>query len=276
MAIVKEHMDIPLDDLVIGKAQVRVGEAGAGIDELAASIRVQGLLQPIVVCRAEDGEKWEILAGQRRFLAHRLLERDTISAAVLDERVDEAQAKAISITENLIRRKLTGKDLKDGIQYLYNIYGSVRDVAEKTGISQEKVRANVKYQRLHPSLRQMVDNNEVDINVAVKANDAAMDTDGEVNSEEAVKLAKEMTPMSDVQRKKLTKDRREHPEKSVDDVIEHAKTGGKVVQVIATVSAETHAAIQRVASEENRNQDETTSMLIEEALAERGAIGDSR
>lgn len=275
MAGIKEHRSIPLDDLVIGKAQVRVSEPGAGIEELADSIRVQGLLQPIVVCQAADGEKWEILTGQRRFLAHKRLGRDSIQAAVLDERVDEAQAKAISITENLIRRKLTGKDLKDGILFLYKIYGSVQDVAEKTGISRERVRANVNYQRLHPRLQELVDDNEVPIHVAVRAHDAAEDTTGEVNADDAEKLAREMAPMSDVQRRKLTQDRREHPEKSVDDVIEHAKSGGQVIQVIATVSAETHVAIQRVANEEGLNQDEATSMLITEALTGRGALGDA-
>lgn len=272
MATIKEYRSIPLGDLVIGKAQVRVSELGAGIDELAESIRVQGLLQPIVVCRAEDGERWEILTGQRRFLAHQQLQRDSIYAAILDERVDEAEAKAISITENLVRRKLTGRDLKDGILFLYNRYGSVRDVADKTGISQNQVRANVKYPRLHSRLQQLVDDNAVPIQVAVKANDAAMDATGEVNPDEAEKLAREMAPMADVQRRKLIQDRREHPEKSVDDVIEHAKTGGQIIQVITTVSAQTHAAIQRVAKEEGLNQDEATSMLIEEALAGRGAF----
>lgn len=272
MARIKEHRSIPLDDLVIGKAQVRVSEAGAGIEELADSIRVQGLLQPIVVCRAADGEKWEILTGQRRFLAHKRLGRDSIPAAVMDERVDEAQAKAISITENLIRRKLTGKDLKDGVLFLYKIYGSVKDVAEKTGISREKVRANVYYDRLHPRLQELVDDNAVPIHVAVKANDAAMDASGEVNPGEAEKLVREMTQMSNVQRRKLTRDRREHPEKSIDDVIEHAKKGGQVTQIMATVSATTHASIRRVASDEGLTQDETCSMLIEEALAERGVL----
>lgn len=99
-----------------------------------------------------------------------------------------------------------------------------------------------------------------------------MDASGEVNPDEAEKLAREMAPMADVQRRKLIQDRREHPEKSVDDVIEHAKTGGQIIQVITTVSAQTHAAIQRVAKEEGLNQDEATSMLIEEALAGRGAF----
>ena len=53
----------------------------------------------------------------------------------MDERVSEGEAKAISITENLIRRKLTGKERKDGILYLYRLYGTIKDVQEATGRS---------------------------------------------------------------------------------------------------------------------------------------------
>ena len=272
MAAIEKYMKIPLEDLVIGKGQVRVSDVGAGIEELAESIRVQGLLQPIVVCQAEDGKRWEILTGQRRFLAHQKLERDTIYAAVLSERVEEAEAKTISITENLIRRKLTGKDLKDGILYLYKIYGSVKDVAAATGISQQKVRANVNYQRLHPDIQKLVDDGEVLINVAVRANDTAMNRAGEVDPEEAVTLAREMSPMSEIQRKKLSQDRREHPEKSVDDVIESAKTGEQVVQVTVTITSTTHAALRSVAREVGLNNADTAAMLIDEALISRGAL----
>ena len=140
MARIIEYRDILLDDLVIGQGQVRTESPGKGIEELAKSIDVQGLLQPIVVCAARSEGKWEILTGQRRFLAHKLLKRQTIPAAVLDARVDEREAKAISITENLMRRKLSGKELKDGILYLYNIYGSVNDVVTATGLRGRRYR----------------------------------------------------------------------------------------------------------------------------------------
>ncbi|MXZ13392.1 MAG: ParB/RepB/Spo0J family partition protein [Candidatus Dadabacteria bacterium] len=82
MAKIIEYRELPLDDLVIGKGQVRTSEIGKDIEELANSIRVQGLLQPIVVCKSEEQSgKWEILTGQRRFLAHKLLEKESITAA---------------------------------------------------------------------------------------------------------------------------------------------------------------------------------------------------
>ena len=272
MAKIVEYRDVPLDDLVIGKGQVRTQTPGKEIEDLARSIEAQGLLQPIVVCAARDPNKWEILTGQRRFLAHKQLQRDVISAAILDERVDEGQAKAISITENLIRRQLSGKELKDGILYLYNLYGSIKDVVETTGLPYRKVQDYVKYPRLLPELKKLVDDGTVDINAAVKAQDASNDEDGVPDTEVAIKLAREMQPMSGVQRRKISEERKEHPERPVDDVIEHAKSGARVTQITVTVTQDTHGALQQFAREEETNQDEAAAVLIQEALIGRGFL----
>ncbi len=273
MAKIMEYRDIPLGDLVIGQGQVRVRDLSKGIDDLARSIEVQGLLQPIVVCPAQNEGKWEILAGQRRFLAHQRLMKEFIAAAVLDERVSSGEAKAISITENLVRRKLSGLELKDGILYLYNRYGSIQDVRRATGLSAKVVRSNIKYPRLIQELKELVDDQGVDVNVAVRAQDAATDkATNVVNSEIAIKLAREMQPMTGIQRQRVTKVVERHPKKRVEDVIEDAKKGAQVTQIIATVTADTHAALQRFAKKEKTNQDEAAASLIEEALVGHGFL----
>ena len=272
MAKIVNYRDIPLDALVIGKGQVRTQNPGAGVEDLAKSIKVLGLLQPILVCPTNKSGKWEILTGQRRFLAHKILGKEVISAAVLDERVKESEAKAISITENLLRRKLSGPDLKNGIIYLYNHYGTMKDVVEATGLSHAQVRDNVKYPRLLPELRTMVDDGVIDINVAVKAQDSATGDDGQPNLKIAVEMAKGMQPMTGVQRKKAIKARKSDPDKSVSDVIEDAKTGSRVTQITVTVTQDTHTAIQKFAREEEATQDEATVMLIEESLIDRGML----
>ena len=58
----------------------------------------------------------------------------------------------------------------------------------------------------------------------------------------------------------------------MDEVIEYAKTGARVVQVTATITQETHAALQKVAKEEDSVQDAAAAMLIEEALVSRGLL----
>lgn len=268
MAQIVEHRDIPLDDLVIGKGQARTQDPGKEIEELARSIEIQGLLQPIVVCPSDERNTWEILTGQRRFLAHKMLKRNSITAAVLDERVDEGEAKAISITENLLRRKLTGKELIDGVTFLHNIYGSARTVADATGIPYQSVLDYVKYPRLSSELKEMVDAG-TDVRVALKAQDAATNDDGETDLDAAITLTREMEQMGGVQQTRVVKELKENPGESVADVIEKAKTGSRVIQVIATVTSDTHDAIRQFAKEEGTTQDEAVAALIEEALVGR-------
>lgn len=272
MATITKYREIPLDDLVIGKGQVRVRDVAKGLDDLVDSIRTQGLLQPIVVCPAREPRKWEILTGQRRFLAHKQLKEDRIAAAVLDERVDESEAKAISITENLVRRKLTGQELKDGIFHLYNRYGTIRDVVSKTGLPRDKVRDYVKYPRLITALKKFVDEGRVDVNAAVRAQDASEDASGNIDEAMATTLALEMDGMSDAQRRRVTKDRKENPDRPVDEVVERAKSPAKITQIIVTVTKDVRDAIEKVAAEAESSQDQAAVALIEEALTARGLI----
>ena len=274
MSKITDYRKIALNDLIIGKGQARVQNVGAGIEDLADSIKVQGLLQPIIVCEALQEGKWEILSGQRRFLAHKMLKMENITAAILDERVEEAEAKAISITENLIRRKLSGKELIDGITYLYRIYGTAKAVADTTGIPYNDVLHYVKYPRLVPEMKEMVDEGKVDVKVALKAQDAAIEDGETLNLETAIVLAEEMEKMTGVQRKKLIKDRKENPAKPIINVIEDSKTGSKVTQIQVTVTQDTHNALQKFAKEEETTQDDAAAALIEEALIGRGFLAE--
>ena len=56
----------------------------------------------------------------------------------------------------------------------------------------------------------------------------------------------------------------------VDDVIESAKTGTKVTQVVVTLSATVHSSLQSFAKEEGQTQDEAAATLIEEGLQQKG------
>jgi ParB family transcriptional regulator, chromosome partitioning protein len=260
--------DIPLDDLVIGKGQVRT-RVGEGIDELAESIRVMGLLEPIVVTPANKDGKYEILTGQRRFLAHKKLKKKTIMAVVRSEKVDEGLAKGISVTENVMRVDLTRRELIDACTALYKRYGSVKDVCDATGLPMSKVRDFVKYDRLVPSLKKLVDGGEVDLKAALRAQDAAS-VFGKVDEKEAVAFAKEMSGMSGVQQERIVKERVENPDTSADDLIESAKTGSKVTQVVVTLSTTVHSSLQSFAKSEGQNQDDAAATLIEEALQQKG------
>jgi len=268
-AKIVDTKEIPLSSLVIGKAQVRVRDVGKEIDELAASIAKVGQLEPIVVCPAREKGKFEILTGQRRYLAHKQLKKDKIMACILDREVDETEAKVISVTENLVRRDLNRKDLIDACTALYRKYGSIKDVADETGLPYPKVALYVKYDRLAPQLKKLVDNSEVDLQVALRAQDAAS-VSGEFKPEEAVVLAKELSQMSGAQQKRIVKNREEDPDADITEVIEAAKTGDKITQVVVTIGAALHQSLKQYAKDEDTNVDDAAGSLIEEALSGKG------
>ena len=268
MAKIVEFKDIPLDDLEIGKGQVRLRDVGRDIDELADSIRKVGLLEPIVVAPPGSSGKYEIILGQRRFLAHRELGLATITAGVLSERVEEIKAKVLSVTENLVRRDLNRKDLIDVCTYLYKQYGTMKDVADETGLSSERVSEYVKYDRLSSKLKKVVDSGDADLGAALRAQDA-LSIEGEPDSQEAVKLATEMSRMSGAQQKRIQKELAD-PTASVDEVIEQAKSGSKVTQLTVTLGQQARNSLQHFASDEGTSMAEAAAQLIENGLSLNG------
>lgn len=63
MISILDIQEVRLTDLVIGRGQVRTRDVGKEVDELADSIAQVGLLEPIVVCAAEEEGKFEIITG---------------------------------------------------------------------------------------------------------------------------------------------------------------------------------------------------------------------
>lgn len=98
-----------------------------GIDELAASIKVHGLMQPIVVRPIANG--YELVAGHRRLEAARLLGWTEIAAVVRDETED--QAYILTLVENLQREDLTAKEEASALEVLVRERGwTTRQVGE--------------------------------------------------------------------------------------------------------------------------------------------------
>ena len=265
MASIVGFKEMPLANLTIGLGQVRTRDVSKEVDELADSIAQVGLLEPIVVCPTDDEGKYEIITGQRRFLAHQELGRDTIWTAILSERVDEITAKVLSVTENLVRRDLHSSDLIDVCTYLYKRYGSLKAVCDETGLSYPKVSQYVKYDQLIPELKEMVDSGEVKLDTALRAQRASQ-ASGTTDSEEARQFAIEMDPMSGAQRSAIVKARETEPARSADDIIEEAKAGGRLTQTVVTLSTEVSTALRQYANSQGTNVDDAAGMLIREAL----------
>lgn len=103
MNLEKEIFDISLNDIIPNRFQPREIFNDNELNELAQSIKEHGVIQPIIVRKV--GDKYEIIAGERRFRASQLAGQKTIPALVRD--IDDRETAKVALLENLQRSNLT-------------------------------------------------------------------------------------------------------------------------------------------------------------------------
>jgi len=127
---------IPLDQLKVSAINVRKEDPNDKIEELAKSIQEFGLLQPILLLGEYGKPPYEVIVGQRRFLAHQYLNRAEIEAVFINKRIDKYDAIVLSLAENMQRIELHHSDKLNAITKLYLHFNKdVKIVAKKLGVS---------------------------------------------------------------------------------------------------------------------------------------------
>jgi ParB/RepB/Spo0J family partition protein len=126
----------------------------AALDELAASIREHGVLQPILV-RPLGPNTYQIVAGERRWRASRLAGLDTIPALI--EEIDDDTALEIAIIENLQREDLTPLDEAAMFNRMVHEHGySIRKLADKLGKDKGYLENRLRLADAPPEIRELV------------------------------------------------------------------------------------------------------------------------
>ena len=120
----EEVREISLELLDPNPYQTRTHMDEAALEELAASIRASGVLQPIVV-RYIDGGRYQLIAGQRRWAASQRAGKATIPALV--RQVSNEQAMEMAIIENLQREDLNPMEQAHAFERLSNEFGLTQE-----------------------------------------------------------------------------------------------------------------------------------------------------
>ena len=130
---------VPIDQIDANPFQPRLDFDPAELDSLADSIRVQGLLQPILVrSHPSDPDRFQIVAGERRFRAAMLAGLTELPAILRD--MDDSDAAVIALVENLQRQDLNAVEEAEGYQRLLNDFGLTH---ETLGLAVSKSRAHI-------------------------------------------------------------------------------------------------------------------------------------
>ncbi len=155
------YREVPVDLLDTGDFQPRTHMDDDALDNLARSIKAQGLIQPILV-RATDGGRYEILAGHRRWRAAQRAGLDRIPAVVKD--VSDEAALAVALIENIQREDLNPIEEALGLKRLMDEFGLThQQVALSIGRSRTAVTNLLRLLSLNPKVRDYVENGELDM-----------------------------------------------------------------------------------------------------------------
>ena len=145
--------DIPVARILPNPAQPRLSYEEESLTELADSIREHGVLQPILV--RPVGHQFELIAGERRWRASRMAEKDTIIAIVAE--FDEQTALEVSIIENLQREDVSPLEEAAMFRKMTEIFGySVRQLAQKVGKDKGYIENRLRLADAPPDVRDML------------------------------------------------------------------------------------------------------------------------
>ena len=146
--------NIPIDLIQRGKYQPRVEMNEAALEDLAASIKAQGVMQPIVI-RSIAAQKYEIIAGERRWRASQIAGLSSIPAVV--RQVSDEAAIAMSLIENIQRENLNPIEEAMALKRLQDEFElTQQEVASAVGKSRAAVTNLMRLIGLHVDVQKML------------------------------------------------------------------------------------------------------------------------
>jgi len=125
------------------------------LDELAASIALHGILQPLVVEPSEEG-RYKLQIGKRRMAAARMLGLEAVPAIVLDGPLGAEESLAMRLVENLHREDLDPIDEAEAYATLREMGTKVSKIAQLVGKDRPYVSHSMRLLKLHPRVREAV------------------------------------------------------------------------------------------------------------------------
>ena len=153
--------NIPIDLIQRGKYQPRTDMHEEALEELAASIRGQGVMQPIVV-RPISSDKYEIIAGERRWRATQIAGLDSIPAII--KPVGDEAAIAMSLIENIQRENLNPIEEATALKRLQDEFElTQQEVADAVGKSRATVTNLMRLIGLTIDVRRMLEHGDLEM-----------------------------------------------------------------------------------------------------------------
>ncbi|MDC8829172.1 ParB/RepB/Spo0J family partition protein [Alteromonas gilva] len=207
-----ELSKLPIEFMQPGKYQPRKDMSPDALEELASSIRSQGIIQPIVV-RAVGVDRYEIIAGERRWRAAQLAQLDVIPC-LIKEVADEA-AVAIALIENIQREDLNAMEEAQALDRLMNEFELTHsEVADAVGKSRTTITNLLRLNNLNDDVKLLVEHGDIEMGHAR----ALLALQGEAQSEAAQIVSGKALTVRDTEKlvRKILEPAEPKPPKEID------------------------------------------------------------
>lgn len=160
-ALAKQINTLPIEKLQRGEYQPRTNMDPESLEELADSIRSQGIIQPILV-RPIGGDRYEIIAGERRWRAAQLAQLDEVPVLVRD--IPDEATLAIALIENIQREDLNPVEEAMGLKRLTDEFGLTHEqMAKAVGRSRAAVTNLLRLLSLSHGARQLLEHGKIEM-----------------------------------------------------------------------------------------------------------------
>lgn len=128
-----QYTMVSLDKIEPNPYQPRTAFKQESLDDLASSISESGLLQPILL--RKNGDKYQIIAGERRYRSHKILGKHSIPAVI--QHTSDADMAISALSENLNREDLTDFEISKALKLIDKLFPSKTKLAESLGINRQ-------------------------------------------------------------------------------------------------------------------------------------------
>jgi ParB family transcriptional regulator, chromosome partitioning protein len=146
--------EVEVDRLITGRYQPRRGFEEGSLAELAASIREHGVVQPLVV--VASGDRFEIVAGERRYRAARLAGLDRVPV-VIREKPSDRELLELALVENLQREDLNAMEEAEAFGRLREEFSLAQEqIATRVGKDRSTIANSLRLLKLDPRVKDLV------------------------------------------------------------------------------------------------------------------------
>lgn len=154
-------MNIDIEQLQPGKYQPRKDMSPEALEELAESIRAQGIIQPIVVRKVDNGG-YEIIAGERRWRASQIAKLSQVPCII--KQVPDESAVAIALIENIQREDLNAMEEAIALERLMKEFELThQQIADAVGKSRTTVSNLLRLNGLNEPVKRMLEYGDIDM-----------------------------------------------------------------------------------------------------------------